>query len=68
MTEGTDHAKVRAVFEKSLVEGIGGISSLALSYAKPYIPQICGKQQEDLWTAGYMIVPRVHVDALKKGK
>ncbi len=62
--EGADHAKVRAVMEKSIMRGISDISALALSYAQPYIPAICGKLQEDLFAAGYQIEQR-H-DAKKK--
>jgi len=65
--EGADHAKVRAVIKKSIDTGIAGISALAESYAAPYTEQISGKVQEDLWTAGYMVVPRAHVAALNKG-
>jgi hypothetical protein len=66
MVESADHAKVRAVIKASLDRGIAGISALAESYAAPYTEQISGKVQEDLWAAGYMIVPRAHVAALNK--
>jgi hypothetical protein len=68
MAESPDHAKVRAVIKKSIDTGIAAINAMAESYAAPYTEQISGKVQEDLWSAGYMIVPRAHVDALKKGK
>lgn len=53
----TDQAKIDAVGEKSLDDGIMGISSMAEGYAKPYISKIWLQLRRDLRRAGFDIMP-----------
>jgi hypothetical protein len=52
--------KAIAAMARSLDDGIRGISEMAESYAKPYIPQITSKLIVDLWKAGFQITARAH--------